>query len=179
MTAEEACAFHRPQVQALAEAGVAVVNALTMTTAAEGAGVALAAAGCGLPCTVSFTVETDGQLPDGTALGEAICAVEAVTASHTRPVFYMVNCAHPDHVLGALEAAHAAGAPWLARLGGFRGNASRMSHAELDGCDELDAGDPAEYGRLVAGMARRFGLRLVGGCCGTDKRHLQALVDAL
>lgn len=173
---DDARAYHVRQIAALAEAGADVATATTMTTAAEAIGITQAASEHGLPVIVSPTVETDGRLPDGTTLGELIERVDQATDG--APVFYMVNCAHPKHLLPALEAAARANAPWLARLGGFRANASDKSHAELDESPTLDSGDPADLARRMAELAERFALRALGGCCGTDARHLAAIASA-
>ncbi|MEW6269134.1 MAG: homocysteine S-methyltransferase family protein [Thermodesulfobacteriota bacterium] len=173
VTPEAARAYHRAQIEVLARAGVELVCALTMTSVAESIGVALAARDCGLPLIVSPTVETDGTLPDGTPLGELVRQVDEATGG--APLFYMVNCAHPTHVAGALARAKAAGEAWLGRFKGIRANSSRKSHAELDDSPELDRGNPQELGREVAAMKREYGLRVVGGCCGTDAEHIAAI----
>ena len=140
-----------------------------MTYEEEAVGVVRAAAAAGLPCAISFTVETDGRLPSGQPLGEAIAAVETATGS--APAYYMVNCAHPTHFAHVLEGL----GPLAGRIGGLRVNASRKSHAELDEAEELDAGDPAalegEHAELLAGLPN---VHLLGGCCGTDARHVAA-----
>lgn len=178
MAADDARRVHQPQVDALVAAGVDVVTALTMTTSAEGIGVARAAARAGRPAAVSFTVEVDGRLPSGETLREAIAATDADAAAHAyaAPAYYMVNCAHPAHfeaTLGALGSQRS-------RLRGVRANASRKSHAELDAATELDAGDPAELGRDYVRLdAALPALRVIGGCCGTDHRHVAAMSAAL
>jgi S-methylmethionine-dependent homocysteine/selenocysteine methylase len=138
--------------------------------------VARAARDCGLPVVISPTVETDGRLPDGTPLGELVCRVDEATDGE--PLFYMVNCAHPAHVAPSLARARAEGAGWLGRFQGIRANSSRKSHAELDGSSELDRGDPQQLGHEVAAMQRAYGLRVVGGCCGTDAEHVAAIARA-
>ncbi|MCP3802623.1 homocysteine S-methyltransferase family protein [Allokutzneria sp. A3M-2-11 16] len=170
MTAEQAQSYHQPQVDTFAEAGVDMITAMTMTTVAEGLGIARAAARAGLPPVVSFTVETDGNLPDGTALAEAIAAVDA----DTPPAYFMINCAHPDHFAGQLNG------EWTARVRGVRANASRRSHAELDEATELDAGDPAELADDYARLRELLpNLSVLGGCCGTDVRHVSAIAETL
>lgn len=165
-TPEAAAAAHRPQIRALAEAGVEMLTAMTMTHIGEAQGVVQAAAEAGLPLALSFTVETDGRLPSGQTLRAAIAEVDATAA--VRPAYYMVNCAHPDHFADVLD-----GGDWLSRIGGLRANASRLSHAELDEAEVLDDGDPVEFGRLYGVLTRRLpGLRVIGGCCGTDHRHI-------
>ena len=165
---------HRFQIEALASAGVDVITALTMTTVEEAAGVALAARQVGLPVVISFTVETDGRIPTGASLREAIESTDEITDA--APVYYMVNCAHPTHFDSVLEP----GAPWTERIGGVRANASRCSHAELDAAETLDEGDPAEFGRQNAELFRLHPrLKVLGGCCGTDHRHVRRIAIEL
>jgi S-methylmethionine-dependent homocysteine/selenocysteine methylase len=151
-----------------------MVTALTLTYAEEAVGIVRAASGAGFPIAVSFTVETDGRLPSGQPLGEAIEQVDAHT--NGAAAFFMINCAHPTHFSGVLGD----GGDWRHRIGGIRANASRKSHAELDASDELDSGDPAElameYRELRSALPT---LALVGGCCGTDYRHVAEICAAL
>ncbi len=173
MDADAAEAYHRPQVEALTDAGADLVTALTLTNPTEAIGVVRAAQACHAPVVISFTVETDGVLPDGTALAEAVVAVDAATGA--APSYFMVNCAHPDHFGSVLEA----GDPALARIRGVRVNASRQSHAELNESEVLDAGDPEELGAQLAGLHEHLPhLDVLGGCCGTDDRHIEAIAVA-
>ena len=150
-----------------------MVTALTMTYADEAIGVARAAAKAGMPSAISFTVETDGRLPNGEALGEAIEEVDAETGAAT--AYYMINCAHPTNFEGVLEA----GRPGSCRIGGLRANASTKSHAELDEATELDEGDPLTWERAMprSRLACRS-VNVLGGCCGTDDRHVAAICTA-
>ncbi|MEQ9038042.1 MAG: homocysteine S-methyltransferase family protein [Silicimonas sp.] len=171
MTADEAAAYHRPQIEALKAAGAEMCTGLTMTYVSEAVGIARAAKSVGLPVVISFTTETDGHLPNGQTLRDAIAATDAATGE--RPIYYMINCAHPDHFSGLLEG------DWLKRIGGIRANASRMSHAELDESEDLDDGDPEEFGRLYRTLAEILpNVRALGGCCGTDHRHVGAAACA-
>jgi S-methylmethionine-dependent homocysteine/selenocysteine methylase len=173
MSAEEAEAYHAPQVGIFASAGADMVCAITMNYAEEAVGVASAARAAGLPVALSFTVETDGRMPTGQTLADAIAQVDEVTDGY--PAYYMVNCAHPTHVEPALDPADAR----VGRIRGLRANASRMSHAELNEAPTLDAGDPAELGRQYADLARRLPhLNVLGGCCGTDHRHVEQIAAA-
>jgi S-methylmethionine-dependent homocysteine/selenocysteine methylase len=166
-------AYHSVQIASLAAAGPDLVSAITMTNVPEAIGVALAARAAGLPVVVSFTLETDGRLPSGAALVDAIAAVDAATDGY--PSWFMINCAHPSHFAALFETP----APWHARIGGLRANASCLSHAELDVMTSLDAGDPAALARDYAMLAHRLpGLRVLGGCCGTDARHVAAIAQA-
>lgn len=175
--ADDAAEYHSLQVRAFAEAGVDVVHAMTMAEAAEAIGVVRAARAVGLPVAISFTVETDGRLPDGTTLRDAVLAVDAAEP----PDWYGVNCAHPLHVSPALDDRDAEGHDdaWRARIAAFRPNASTLTHAELDEMTELDRGDVA----LLTGSTDDLrdylpGLRVVGGCCGTEATHVAALWGA-
>jgi S-methylmethionine-dependent homocysteine/selenocysteine methylase len=144
-----------------------------MTNVPEATGLALAAQALDVPVVISFTVETDGRLPTGDTLQKAIAEVDETTGSY--PAFYMINCAHPDHFADALRD----GGEAMARIGGLRANASRCSHAELDAMTELDDGNPDELGRLYREIREALpGLTLLGGCCGTDLRHVAAIADA-
>jgi homocysteine S-methyltransferase len=174
MDPDQAAEYHDAQISVLVDSGVDVITALTLTNTAEAIGIAMAASERSAPVVVSFTVETDGRLPSGPTLASAISAVDEATGG--APAYYMVNCAHPDHFAGVVDAAD----PGLARLRGARANASRLSHAELDEADSLDAGDPDEFGRLMAQFhTSGAGLNVLGGCCGTDARHIAAVARHL
>jgi S-methylmethionine-dependent homocysteine/selenocysteine methylase len=173
MRAEEAQAYHAHQAGVLAAAGAEMLAAITMTNVPEAVGVANAANALGLPVAISFTVETDGRLPTGDALGAAVAAVDAATGGY--PAYYMINCAHPTHFDAVLDD----GAAWTARIGGVRANASCLSHAELDVMTELDIGDPADLAARHRALLDRFPqIKVVGGCCGTDLRHVTAIAEA-
>ena len=165
--AEAARTTHQTQIDLLADEGVEMISALTIGTVDEAVGIALAAQRAALPVVISYTVETDGRLPSGPTLGDAIRAADDATGG--APIYYMVNCAHPEHFRDAL----AAGEDWIERIGGVRANASRLSHAELDASETLDDGDPEDFGAQHSELARLLpNLRVVGGCCGTDHRHV-------
>jgi S-methylmethionine-dependent homocysteine/selenocysteine methylase len=177
LTAEQAREYHGTQVATFADTAADMVTPLTLTYAEEAVGIARAAADHGLPVAISFTVETDGRLPDGSTLAHAIRVVD--DATDRAPAFFMVNCAHPTHVALALDAQAAddgGDRTWLSRVQGVRANASTRSHAELDAAEDLDEGDPAVFGREMARLhARVPSLRVLGGCCGTDQRHILAV----
>jgi S-methylmethionine-dependent homocysteine/selenocysteine methylase len=174
MSAAESAEYHRPQIETFAETSADLVTVLTMNYAEEAEGIAQAAKRAGMPVVVSFTVETDGRLPTGQTLGDAVRQVDSSTSAY--PAYYMINCAHPshfDHVIRGDE-------PWTERVCGVRANASRMSHADLNDAPELDAGDPVEFGRDYVDLRRRKlpRLNVMGGCCGTDHRHIEQLALA-
>lgn len=172
MSIEEARSYHTHQAEVLASAGVDMLSGITMTNVPEAVGLATAAEALGVPIAISFTVETDGRLPTGQSLADAIEAVDEATAAF--PAYYMINCAHPDHFEGSLVE----GAAWTARIRGVRANASRRSHAELDAMTELDSGDPVELAGLYRQLTQRFpGIGILGGCCGTDVRHVTAIAE--
>jgi S-methylmethionine-dependent homocysteine/selenocysteine methylase len=171
LSAEAAREYHSVQIATFAETSADLVTAITMTYAEEAIGIANAAREFGLPAVISFTVETDGRLPSGETLRDAILQVDDETGA--APAYYMVNCAHPTHF------AHVLGGPWVERVRGVRANASTLSHAELDDAVELDAGDPADLAaRYAALRARLPRLSVVGGCCGTDHRYVAAIAEA-
>jgi S-methylmethionine-dependent homocysteine/selenocysteine methylase len=173
MSVEQAESYHAWQVSVLREAAADFVSAITMTNIGEAAGVARAAKAAGIPCVVSFTLETDGRLPSGQSLAEAITTVDRETDEGA--AYYMINCAHPAHFSAIL----ADGAAWTRRLGGIRANSSRLSHAELDNATELDEGNPQELGADYAKLLRRFPhITVLGGCCGTDHRHVDCIAGA-
>jgi S-methylmethionine-dependent homocysteine/selenocysteine methylase len=173
LTAEQAREYHGTQVATFADTAADMVTPLTLTYAEEAVGIARAAADHGLPVAISFTVETDGRLPSGQDLAGAIRQVDDETAGG--PAYFMVNCAHPTHfhhVLGT-------GEPWEERIRGLRANASKRSHAELDEAEELDEGDPADLGARYAALAETLPwVNVLGGCCGTDLRHVAEIAQA-
>jgi len=173
LSAAEAQDYHSTQIGTFDDTSADMVCAITMTYAHEATGIARAAREAGLPAAISFTLETDGRLPSGQELGEAIEQVDAETDSS--PAYYMINCAHPTHFEDALEG----GAAWAQRIRGLRANASTKSHAELDEAEELDEGDPDDLGPRYAALRDRLpNLNVLGGCCGTDHRHVCAVRDA-
>ena len=173
MSPDEAADYHRFQIERSWRAGADVVTALTMTHVGEAVGVALAAQAVGIPSVISFTVETDGRLPSGTTLAEAIVETDATTDA--APHHYMINCAHPTHFEHVFQGA----GDWTQRIGGLRANASMLSHAELDEMTELDEGDPVDLAaRYVTLRSELPALQVIGGCCGTDDRHVDAIARA-
>lgn len=172
MSADEAAEYHSTQVGTFASTAADMISAVTFNYLNEAVGVANAARASGMPCAISFTVETDGRLPTGESLKEAIEATDEITGRY--PAYYMVNCAHTTHFAGPLN-----DEPWTGRIGGIRANASKKSHAELDESIELDIGDPAAFGREHRELTKSFPhINVLGGCCGTDTRHVKAISQA-
>lgn len=174
MSVDEAADYHSFQVACMAATPIDVVTAMTICYSEEAIGIVRAAREHALPVVVSFTVETDGRLPSGMPLGEAIETTDAETDGYA--THYMLNCAHPAHFDSVLDPSSA----WTTRLRGLRANASMLSHAELDEMEVLDAGDPADLAaRYVDLRAALPDLQVVGGCCGTDHRHVAAMARAI
>ena len=173
MTAQEAEDYHREQIGVLSKTEADMVTAYTIPYTDEAIGIARAAAACGMPVAIGFTVETDGRLPSGETLQEAIEKVDAV--GDARPVYFMVNCAHPSHFLGVFD-----GGEWTRRIQAIRANASAKSHEELEASTELDAGDPTELGRLYHELKDKLPrFNIVGGCCGTDHTHIDRICQTI
>jgi homocysteine S-methyltransferase len=173
MDAAEAEQYHRAQIEVFRDTEADMISAVTIPYSTEATGIVRAAQACGMPVAISFTVETDGRLPSGETLADAITEVDSATGNGA--AYFMVNCAHPTH-LGDLPVTDA---PWRNRVRGLRANASALSHAELDAATELDAGNPLELGqqyRALRGQMPR--LSVLGGCCGTDHRHIIAICEA-
>ena len=172
VAANEAEEYHAKQISWLADTSVDMVTALTFTQSDEAIGIVRAAESAGLPIVISFTVETDGSLPTGQPLKEAICAVD--DATNEAAAYFMVNCAHPDHFFDVLD-----DSAWARRIRGLRCNASRLSHTELDECEVLDDGDPVELANQYKTITNTMPwLNIFGGCCGTDLRHVAQIAMA-
>jgi S-methylmethionine-dependent homocysteine/selenocysteine methylase len=173
MSADQAETYHREQIETFAGTAADMVCAITMNYAAEAVGIARAARQVRMPVAISFTVETDGRLPTGQSLIAAIAEVDEATDGY--PVYYMINCAHPSH----FEAVLTGSEPWLARIRGIRANASRMCHADLNESTTLDEGNPHELATDYAQLKMRLPqLNVLGGCCGTDHRHVERIAAA-
>jgi S-methylmethionine-dependent homocysteine/selenocysteine methylase len=170
MTADEAAEYHWPQIETFAATAADMVSALTLNYPEEAIGIARAAETAGLPAVISFTVETDGRLPGGETLRSAVERVDTETGA--APAYYMINCAHPTHFRDSLND----GGHWKERIRAVRANASCKSHEELDNSEELDEGDPQELARQYRELLDVLDhLNVLGGCCGTDYRHIGAI----
>jgi len=174
MSDKEAEDYHRAQIEVFAATTADLVTAITMNYVEEAAGIAQAAKRANMPVVISFTVETDGNLPTGQSLADAIEQVDDATDEY--PAYFMINCAHPSHFNTVMHGNER----WVARVRGLRANASKMSHAELNEAPELDAGNPAELGQEYAALRQRQlrYLNVMGGCCGTDDRHVEQIAVA-
>jgi S-methylmethionine-dependent homocysteine/selenocysteine methylase len=173
MSADEAQQYHTPQIETFRDTQADLVSAITINYVEEAIGITRAAMQAGMPVVISFTVETDGRLPTGQTLQSAIETVEGATQN--APAYYMINCAHPTHFADAL----AGGEAWTKRIRGLRANASKKSHAELEESTELDAGNPQELGASYRELRSLLpNLTVLGGCCGTDHRHVDQIAHA-
>ena len=174
MSAIEAEAYHQIQIATFANTAADLVTAITINYTEEAVGIVRAAKHANMPIVISFTVETDGNLPTGQPLGDAIKQVDDATSRY--PAYFMINCAHPSHFASVLHGNE----PWAARIRGLRANASKMSHAELNEAPELDAGNPIELGQEYAALRKQQlkHLNVMGGCCGTDHRHVEQIALA-
>jgi homocysteine S-methyltransferase len=173
MSEQEAERYHGSQIETFCDTEADMVTALTLTNVPEAVAIARVAQAVEIPAAISFTVETDGRLPTGPTLREAIEQVDDTTAG--APAYYMVNCAYPTH----FEPAMVAGESWTERIRGLRANSSSKSHEELDASPVLDEGDPAELGAHYGAILERFPrISVLGGCCGTDARHIRVIAEA-
>jgi homocysteine S-methyltransferase len=173
MSIKEACAYHAHQVQTFADTEADFVSGFTMNYTEEAIGIILACELADIPAVISFTVETDGKMASGDTMKEAVEKMDAATGAYAS--YYMINCAHPTH----FESAIAAGESWVQRIKGLRANSSRKSHAELDCSTELDEGNPYELGSQYRALRKKMpGMTVLGGCCGTDIRHVEQICFA-
>ncbi len=174
LSVSEALEYHSEQIKNLAEAGADIVSAFTLNYVEEAIGIVLAAQECHIPVVISFTVETDGRLPSGQPLGSAIEEVDLAT--NNCAAYFMINCAHPSHFEKNLRPDE----QWTRRIYAIRANASSKSHEELDQADELDQGNPQEFGKEYSRLSQLLpNLRVFGGCCGTDHHHIEAICDSI
>ncbi len=170
MSIDEAANYHSLQINAFNDAGTDFITAITMTYINEALGITKSAMAAKIPAVISFTVETDGHLPSGESIEEAIAKIDKITDSY--PLYYMINCAHPTHFIDKLEN----NAEWKSRIQGIRANASCKSHAELDESTELDTGDIIDLGQWHSKLKSQLPkLSVYGGCCGTDASHVNSI----
>lgn len=178
LDSDEAASFHTPQARLLSDAGVDFLLAATQPAAGEALGIARAMSACTVPYVVSFMIRPTGVLLDGTPLHEAIAMIDS--SVDPAPLGFMVNCVHPSGLAEALNRLSPSSPGFCERLLGIQGNTSTKSPEELDNLKRLDvAEDPDEFGAAMVELHTRFGLKILGGCCGTDGRHIQAIARRL
>ena len=162
--------YHTEQIETFAQTNADFITAMTITYTEEAIGICRAAQKANIPVVISFTVETDGKLPTGQPLADAIAQVDRATGN--APIYYGINCAHPLHFAHILQG----GGDWLKRIKAIRANASIKSHAELDEAEELDDGNPVKLGIQYQKLKTLLpNLNILGGCCGTDIRHVEEI----
>ena len=173
MSSDEAEKYHSAQIRTFSKTNADMISAFTINYVEEAIGIVRAAKSENMPVVISFTVETDGKLPSGQTLKEAIREVDEKTDYYA--AYFMINCAHPTHFENVLESDEF----WAYRIRGIRANASAKSHAELDESISLDEGNPAELGRQYRGLLSKLKkVNVFGGCCGTDFRHISEIAKA-
>jgi S-methylmethionine-dependent homocysteine/selenocysteine methylase len=170
MSPQQAQLYHSKQIQILSQTNADMITAFTLNYPEEAIGIVRAAKDVGMPIIISFTVETDGKLPTGQTLKEAIQIVD--NATDNGPAYYMINCAHPTHI----EHLCFPNEDWISRIRGIKGNASKKSHAQLNESKELDEGNPIEFGEDIRKLLYKLKhVNVLGGCCGTDDRHVEQI----
>lgn len=172
MTIDRAESYHTEQINILSQTEADMVSAFTLNYVEEAIGIVRASNSANLPVVISFTVETDGKLPSGQTLKDAIEQVDRAT--YNAPAYYMINCAHPIHIRNAFTEAGS----WMDRIRAIRANASSKSHMELEQMENLDEGDPSELGNQYKELKAQLNhLNVLGGCCGTDHRHINEICN--
>ncbi len=175
LNTEDAVTYHREQASALASAGVDLLYAPTFPVTDELQGAARAMSEMKLPFAVAPMLHADGKMPDGTTLAAAIARLDEDAAA--RPWHYMLGCLYPTHAATALESLFRS-APALAhRVVGLKANGSPLPPESLDGSTTLQTTAPDVFARDLWECAQNFGLHVLGGCCGTDTRHIEALAE--
>lgn len=177
MTADAAHEFHTWQARALAAAGVDFLLAATLPALSEALGLAHAQAATGLPYLISFVARPEGTLLDGTPLHTAIAAIDDGVAP--RPLAYLINCTHGSIFRSALLHEGNSSAMARSRVIGLLANTAALSPEELDESPELVAEEPDHFGRTIAALHTELGMKILGGCCGTDERHIELLAGNL
>jgi homocysteine S-methyltransferase len=174
---DEALEFHTWQAAKLAEAGVDFLLAATLPALSEATGLALAFEATGQPYILSFVVRPEGTLLDGTPLKDAITAIDATV--NPRPLAYLINCTHVSFARAALM--HECNSSPLVRqrIIGLLANTAALSPEDLNNSTNLVEEKPETFGQSVAGLHWELGMKILGGCCGTDDRHIRCLAAQL
>jgi homocysteine S-methyltransferase len=170
LSSDAAYEFHQWQIERLAEAGVDCIVAQTIPAVSEGLGMARALSHSGIPAIISFVIDREGRVLDNTPLLDAITAIDNSLA--TALLGYMVNCVYPTFICAERQPA-----ALFERLIGIQANSSSLDHTELDGASVLHQDDLQHWGENMLRLNNEFGIKILGGCCGTDDTYLQYLVD--
>lgn len=177
MSANAAGDFHSWQANALAAAGVDFLLAATLPALSEAIGLARAQAATGLPYLISFVARPEGTLLDGTPLDTAIATIDV--AITPRPLAYLINCTHASIFRSALLNERNSSPLVRARIIGLLANTAALSPDELDESAELVEEAPEVFGNSVAALRDELNMKVLGGCCGTDERHIDCLAGRL
>ena len=173
----EARRYHAPQIEVLRDSGVDFVMASTLPSVEEASGIAMAAGDADAPFVMSYVPRSDGRVLDGTFLGEAVERIDGLGCDP--PLFHMANCIHPANFARAMGRDENAPLVSSGRLIGLQANASMLDPDELDGREELDADDPVRWAGAMAALRAEFGIKVLGGCCGTDEPYIRRLAQFL
>lgn len=177
MTTQAAGGFHAWQADALAAAGVDLLLAATLPALSEALGLARAQAATGLPYLISFVARPEGTLLDGTPLNVAIASIDS--AITPRPLAYLINCTHASIFRSAMRHQSNSSPLVRERVIGLLANTAALSPEELDDRHQLVEEVPETFGSSVSALHRELGMKVLGGCCGTDQRHIECLARGL
>jgi homocysteine S-methyltransferase len=169
----EAALFHQEQAAALARSGVDFIKAATLPAMSEAFGIASVLSGYDFPYILSFVIRSEGTLLDGAPIHQAIDSID--TETDPPPYFYMINCVHPIIFEQAMNHEEEYSNILRTRILGFQANTSSKSPEELDDLEYLDTTEPEEFAEFMVALHRRFGIKVLGGCCGSDERHILAI----
>jgi homocysteine S-methyltransferase len=177
LTSNDAHEFHSWQANRLAETGVDFLLAATLPALSEATGLATALAATGKPYIISFVLRSEGTLLDSTPLKDAISIID--TDVNPTPIAYMANCTHASIFKSAMMHDINSSATVRKRVEGLLANTAALNPEELDDSEELVEEDPQIFGKSVASLHGELGLKILGGCCGTDGRHIDNLANRL
>lgn len=173
----EAKTFHKWQADLFCESGADFLYAGIMPTLPEAAGLAQAMGSTGLPYIISFTIQRDGMLIDGTTISDAIDYIDQL--GDVRPLCYMANCVHPSIVSEALSQPFNSNTLVRRRFLGVQANTSPLPFSELDGSVDLKFSAPETFAEEMIHLRNKSNIKIFGGCCGTDGRHMEQVAQRL
>lgn len=173
LSVKDAAVFHRWQAEKLAATGADFLLASTLPALSEATGLAMALADTGRPYIISFVARPAGTLLDGTPLHDAITMIDQIVTP--RPLAYMINCTHASIAREAMLHETNSSPLVRQRIIGLLANTAALSPEELNGRTHLVEEKPEEFATGVTRLHRELGLKILGGCCGTDERHIYSL----
>ena len=177
LSKEDAKIFHTTQATLLAESGVDFIKVATLPSVSEAYGMACAISSHKIPYILSFVINPDGTILDGTPMHVAIELIDAEI--HPNPIFYMVNCVHPTIFDQAVSKEINFSKYIPGRILGLQANTSSKSPDELNNLSYLDTSEPEEFGELMISLHNRFGIKILGGCCGSDGNHIAEIAKRI